>query len=379
MKKVRVSLGVLLLPLSLLSAGCTFQEAETVIEAAPFSVRALPIATVPEKVIKTREVTLAAVGDVLIHDRVYNDAETESGYNFNPKLEEVKPYLEQADITIANSESIVGGSEIGLSGYPSFNSPYEVADTMKNVGVDVVAMANNHTLDRGIQAVENAINYWHQLGIKHTGSALTEEAGRDIPTVTANDITFSFLSYTYGTNGVQTPAGQEYLVNRIDRARIQEDLKRAQELSDVVVLNLHFGKEYERMPNAEQIDLAHFAAENGADIILGHHPHVLQPADWIETSDGGETFVIYSLGNFFSGQDGLYKQTGGILHLTVEKVTDAASETITITEPAFTPTFVTSENEQNYQMELLKNVDPAFNEEIKEHMSMWVPEMMFIE
>lgn len=379
MKKVRASLGMFLLPLCLLSTGCTFQETQPVTEAAAFSTRILPTATTPEKIVQTREVTLAAVGDILIHDRVYNDALTENGYNFDSKLEEVKPYLEQADITIANSESIVGGSEIGLSGYPSFNSPYEVADTMKNVGVDVVAMANNHTLDRGVQAIENAITYWHQLGIKHTGSSLTEEASHEIPTVTANDITFSFLSYTYGTNGVQTPAGQEYLVNRIDRSRIQEDLMRAGELSDIVVLNLHFGKEYELLPNAEQIDLAHFAAENGADIILGHHPHVLQPADWIETSDGGKTFVIYSLGNFFSGQDGLYKQTGGILHLTVEKAMDTESETITITEPAFTPTFVTSENEQNYQMELLKNVDPAFNAEIKEHMSMWVPEMTFIE
>ncbi|MDN3428377.1 CapA family protein [Microbacterium sp. APC 3898] len=364
-----------------LLTGCTTEQTSVADENQElvFETRKLPIATSPSEVGLTASATLSAVGDILIHERVYKDALTEEGYDFNPMLETVKPFMEQADITVANSESIIGGSEIGLSTYPAFNSPYEVGDALKQAGVDVVTLANNHTLDRGVPAIENAVRYWDQIGMVHAGSYLSADDRSEIALMTRNDITFSFLSYTYGTNGIETPAGRDYLVNRIDPAIIQQDLKRAREKSDVVVLNLHFGVEYQKMPNAEQIELAQFAAENGADIILGHHPHVLQPPEWIDTADGRKVFVIYSLGNFLSGQDEPDRQIGAILHLDIEKKVTADSTAITIQNPAFTPTFVRSSNEKGYHVDLLKNVDPALNTVTKNHLSTWISDLQFIE
>ena len=364
-----------------LLTGCAAEQTSVADENQElvFESHKLPIATSPSEVGLTASATLSAVGDILIHERVYKDALTEEGYDFNPMLETVKPFMEQADITVANSESIIGGSEIGLSTYPAFNSPYEVGDALKQAGVDVVTLANNHTLDRGVPAIENAVRYWDQIGMVHAGSYLSADDRSEIALMTRNDITFSFLSYTYGTNGIETPTGRDYLVNRIDPAVIQQDLKRAREKSDVVVLNLHFGVEYQKMPNAEQIELAQFAAENGADIILGHHPHVLQPPEWIDTADGRKVFVVYSLGNFLSGQDELDRQIGAILHLDIEKKVTADSTAITIQNPAFTPTFVRSSNEKGYHVDLLKNIDPTLNTAIKNHLSTWINDLQFIE
>ena len=365
---------------SMALAGCATEQA-AVLDASSSNLgtRSAPSNIIPAEITRTHTASISAIGDVLIHGTVYEDAQTADGYDFDPMFEKVVPYLSQSDITVANSESIIGGSDIGVSTYPSFNSPYELGDAMKNAGIDVVSMANNHTLDRGVKAIENAINYWHSIGIKHTGSYLSAEQRNDITTITKNGITFSFLSFTYGTNGVKTPAGKEYLVKRIDKDVIQKDLALARAQSDVVVLSLHFGVEYENMPNAEQIDLAHFSADNGADIIIGHHPHVLQPAQWIEASDGRKAFAVYSLGNFLSGQDVLERKIGGILHLTVEKTENAEGQTIALKEPAFTPTFVRNTNSRDFEVDLLKNVDADLNDAAKDHMSTWVPEIEFIE
>lgn len=364
-----------------LLGGCAFHPITGDPEQQPvtFENRNLPIAVTPSEISVTQSASLSAIGDILIHERVYLDAKTATGFDFNPMLRKVTPFLNNADITIANSESIIGGSEIGLSSYPNFNSPYEVADALKQSGVDVVSMANNHTLDRGIPAIENAIRYWDQIGMVHAGSRLSAEDRSEVALITRNGITFSFLSYTYGTNGIPTPSGKDYLVNRIDPQLIQRDLKQAREISDVVILSLHFGEEYQKMPNAEQIELARFCADNGADVILGHHPHVLQPAEWIDTEDGRKAFVIYSLGNFLSGQDELDRQIGAILHLDIEKKTTADSTAITLLNPAFTTTFVKSSNSRNYEMDLLKNVDADLNAATKAHLSTWIKDLHFVE
>ncbi|KOF10478.1 capsular biosynthesis protein [Planococcus glaciei] len=381
MKTKQNLLVLLLILLCLFLAGCLSHtnSAAPAPEAEEFEARSAPVAIIPSKLIKSSRVSLSAVGDILIHERVYLDAKTGSGFDFTPMLDEAKPFLEAADITVANSESIVGGDSIGLSTYPSFNSPYEVADALKDTGIDVVSMANNHTLDRGEKAILSAINYWDQLGIQHAGAHASEAERNKLTTLTKNGIKFSFLSYTYGTNGIPTPNGKDYLLNRIDKQTLQTDLAKAKDASDVVVLSLHFGNEYETMPTEEQIELAHFAAEQGADLILGHHPHVLQPVEWIKTTDGRNSFVIYSLGNFLSGQEGLQKQIGGILHIQAVKTTDAESVKIALEKPSFTPTFVESENQKNYNVTLLKNANPEANQSIKQHMARWVKDLAFDE
>ncbi len=374
-----ISITILLIA-NMALAGCVAdQVAFSESASSNFGDRTAPADVVPAEIKRVHTVSLSAIGDVLIHATVYNDAQTENGYDFNPMFEKVQPFLSRSDITIANSESIIGGSDIGVSTYPSFNSPYEVADAMKNAGIDIVSMANNHTLDRGVKAIENAVTYWHSIGIKHSGAYLSAAEQKEITTITKNDITFSFLSFTYGTNGILTPAGKDYLVKRIDKNEIREDLAEAKAVSDVVVLSLHFGVEYEAMPNAEQIDLAQFSADNGADIIIGHHPHVLQPADWLDTADGRKAFVVYSLGNFLSGQNVQERKIGGIVHLDVEKTENVDGTTFAIKNPAFTPTYVRNTNERDFEVDLLKNVDSNWNDEAKKHMSTWIPDMKFIE
>src|SRR5699024_2358586 len=210
---------LILLLFSLLTA-CSSGEAPQETDAAPREIKrekkAPPIVR--------EEITLSAVGDILIHDRVYDDARTEDGFNFRPMLAQVKPFLEEATITVANQETMIGGEEIGLSGYPSFNSPYEVVDALKDAGVDVVSLANNHTLDRGEEAIQNALSYWDSIGMMYTGAYKNEKDRETIRVLeTEENISVAFLAYTYGTNGIEVPEGKEYLVNLIDPKKMKQD------------------------------------------------------------------------------------------------------------------------------------------------------------
>jgi poly-gamma-glutamate capsule biosynthesis protein CapA/YwtB (metallophosphatase superfamily) len=326
---------------------------------------------------QTTSITLGAVGDILIHDTVYNKALQSGQYNFNPNFALVQTYLKAPDVTIANQETMIGGTGLGLSSYPAFNSPQEVGDALKENGVDVVTLANNHTLDRGENAIINAINYWNEIELIYTGAYLSVQDQQIIRILTRNGITLSFLSYTYGTNGIPIPAGKDHLVNLIEEERIKMDIDRAKKISDVVVVSLHFGNEYERLPNAFQEELAQLVAEAGGDIIIGHHPHVLQPFQWITASDGSKTFIAYSLGNFLSGQRREYKDIGGILQLTITKTVRLGEKSIDLVDPTFLPTYVDREF-IIHPLKDLPDMERTYNE-IKRHMNKWVPELKFFE
>lgn len=325
----------------------------------------LPIETVPalnvpekiepslielEKPIVTRA-HLVAIGDILLHEAVYLDASTPQGsYDFSSMFTKVKPFLEGADIAVANQETMIGGVELGLSSYPTFNSPYEIGDALKDSGIDIVTIANNHTLDRGEKAIVNGINHWDRIEMLYTGAFKSNEDREDIRTIKKNDITFSFMSYSYGTNGKPVPEGKPYLINLIDLPLIKQDVEKAKLISDVVVVSMHWGNEYEKKPNQTQIDLATELSDMGVDIIIGHHPHVLQPVDWIERSDGSRTFVMYSLGNFLSGQVGLEKLIGGIGGVEITKTTYEGKSTITLANPSFVPTYGYYDNWSNFEV-----------------------------
>ncbi|SFM29623.1 poly-gamma-glutamate synthesis protein (capsule biosynthesis protein) [Gracilibacillus orientalis] len=333
------------------------------------------------------EISIAAIGDILIHARVYDDGWNGERYDFLSMLEPVKEYLKQPDITMANQETIMGGEEIGLSTYPQFNSPFELGEDLKKVGVDVVTMANNHTLDRGEEAIYNATNYYEEIGMHYTGSFNSEEDQRTLRVIeTEEDISVAFLSYTYGTNGIPVPDGKDYLVNLIDREQIEREVTEAEEQADVTIVSYHFGEEYQRLPNQQQTDLAQFAADLGADVVIGHHPHVLQPLDWLEGKDGNQTLVAYSLGNFLSGQYELYKRIGGILQFSIKK--DGTQ--VKVHSPSFLPTFVQfdmiSDTMTDVQVLPLKDVSdqqlPDASDhlaEIKEHLSQNIEDLQFIE
>ncbi|WP_077356450.1 CapA family protein [Virgibacillus halodenitrificans] len=341
-----------------------------------------------EKDKMNKQITLSAVGDILIHDRVYDDARVKDTFNFMPMLDRVDSYLKASSVTFANQETMVGGEEIGLSGYPRFNSPYEIGEALKKAGVDVVSLANNHTLDHGEEAIHNAINYWKEKDMMYTGAYESKaDQGKLRIYETNEDISLAFLAYTYGTNGITEPENKDYLVNQIDEQQIATEIAEAEKQADVVVLSLHFGDEYERLPNERQKDLVQFAANQGADIILGHHPHVLQPVEWVEGKGGKRSFVIYSLGNFLSGQDEFYRRIGGVLTLTLTKEEKKGEEAkVKISNPQFLPTFVTFTNESDYKvvpMYQLKETDlpdaKKHYNEIKDHMTRWMEELQFPE
>jgi poly-gamma-glutamate synthesis protein (capsule biosynthesis protein) len=333
---------------------------------------------------QTFKVKLAAVGDVLIHSSVYKDAKTPEGYDFRPMFEPVKRYIEEADIALANQESMIGGEELGLSDYPRFNGPGEVGDALKDTGFDVVNLANNHTLDRGVQAVMNTIRRYKDLGMIYTGAYMSDDDRKQLRALDKNGISFAFLSYTYGTNGIPVPEGKEYLLNIIDLPKIRKEVAEARKQADVVVVSFHFGQEYVDMPNDEQKEIARAAAEAGAAIIIGHHPHVLQPAEWIGTADGRQAFVVYSLGNFIAAQEGDRKRIGGILQLEVEKTVKGNDVRIQVKQPSLIPTWIHRVNWRKYKVEPLRTVEEsqlphagAVWQEVADHMKRWMPELGF--
>ncbi|WP_127586289.1 CapA family protein [Paenibacillus koleovorans] len=298
------------------------------------------------------QVTLAAIGDVLIHNSVYRDAMLPNGggYDFTPMFSQVRDMLQRPDLLMANSESIIGGSELGLSSYPLFNSPHEVGDALKDSGVDLVTMANNHAMDMREPGILAAAAYWDRIGMPYTGAFVSQEDHDRIRLLVRNDISFAFLSYTYGTNGIPVPANKPYLVNRTQDAAMENEIARAKQLADVVVVAMHWGSEDQMATNANQIELARRLSAWGADIVIGTHPHVLQPFEWVEREDGMRTLVMYSLGNFLSAQDQPLELIGGIGQIEVVKTVKNGAATITLQNPAFTPTYNRYENFRNYRI-----------------------------
>lgn len=323
-------------------------------------------------------VTLGAIGDILIHDWVYEDA-LEKGangrYNFDPMFSEITPLLEKPDILLANQESILGGKEIGISNYPLFNSPQEAGDAIIRAGVDIVSTANNHTLDKGEKGILAAIRYYESSGLPYVGSYKSFEDQRKLRIIEKNKVSIAFLSYTTTTNGLSVPSGKEYLVNEVNKEKIKDEIKQAKEAADVVVMSIHWGQEYVRFPNQNQIDLAHFFISEGVDIVFGHHPHVLQPIEWIEAENGESGLVVYSLGNFLSGQMWDYKDIGGMVEVDISKKFAEGNSSTEITDVRFHPTYVYNEHLRNYLVVPLAEAErygvlnaDSLNQQILEHM-----------
>ncbi|WP_192912987.1 CapA family protein [Bacillus mesophilum] len=297
-----------------------------------------------------RRTTIAGIGDILIHDRVYELAQTASGYDFTPMLQKVKPMLQAPDLLIANQETILGGEEIGISSYPSFNSPQQVGDAIVEAGIDLVSTANNHSLDKNEKGLLASLSYMDKIGLSHTGTSRSQAESEKVTTLESNGIRFAFLSYTYGTNGIPIPDGKEFLVNLINRKQMKKDIQKAKQSADVIIMSVHWGNEYERFPTVEQKELGSYLIESGADLIFGHHPHVLQPMEWHTTEDGRKGLIVYSLGNFLSGQIDDYKDLGGMTAVDVKMTMQDGSKKISLMNPQFYPTYVSKEPSQMYHV-----------------------------
>ena len=262
---------------------------------------------------KAYKIRLAMVGDALIHDKLYNSCKIDNGYDFKPVFTYIKEYLKDYDLAYYNQETILGGSDIGLSSYPAFNSPYEVGDALLDAGFNMVSLATNHTLDRGEVAINNSLNYWKDKDVLTGGSYLSFEDKEKDRIKNINNITYTMLNYTYGTNGIKVPNGKEYYVNiwpckgkspdsdqdyQEYKKEVLKDISRVRDKVDILMVAMHWGVEYTHTPTSYQEDMAKFLSDNGVDIIIGTHPHVVQPITWINN-----TLVIYSLGNFVSAQE----------------------------------------------------------------------------
>lgn len=276
---------------------------------------------------KEYNVSLVMVGDALYHSGVYNDGlQSDGTYNYDSQLADVTPIIKNYDLAYYNQETILGGTELGLSNYPRFNSPQEVGDAFIKAGFNLVSLATNHTMDRGEKAILNSVSYWREKeNVMTAGSYDSFEDRARSHIGEKNGITYAFLSYTYGTNGLPVPSGKEYLVNLFDKETVKKDIEEVRDKVDIVMVAMHWGVEYTHTPTKEQRDQAKFLADLGVDIIIGSHPHVIEPIEHI-----GKTVVIYSLGNFISGQDGLMKRIGLLASLDIHKVVENDTTTISI-------------------------------------------------
>jgi poly-gamma-glutamate capsule biosynthesis protein CapA/YwtB (metallophosphatase superfamily) len=267
-------------------------------------------------------VDIMMIGDILAHEGVYNSGlQADGTYNFDHLFKNIKSDISAADIRIVNQETILGGVELGLSGYPCFNSPYEIGVAEAKAGFNVILHATNHTLDKGLTGVENCLNFWKTnypemavLGINET-----EEDYNDIYVYNKDGFKIAILNYTYGTNGIAIPASKPYIVNMLDVDKITQDVTKAKEIADMVVVCPHWGTEYVYEPDSNQKYWTNLFLKLGVDVVIGAHPHVMEPVETLTRDDGHQMVVYYSLGNFVSNQDKMPRMLGGMAKVTLVK------------------------------------------------------------
>ncbi|HHW68850.1 MAG TPA: CapA family protein [Tenericutes bacterium] len=262
------------------------------------------------------KLSLIMVGDALIHGAIYKDAYINNDqYDFSEMFENIRPYVKNYDLAFYNQETIIGGKDLGLSTYPLFNSPEEIGDELVDVGFNMVSLANNHTLDKGEKAILHSLDYWNSKDVIYSGCSYSFEDRNNIETHSVNDIEIAFLSYTIFTNGLKVPNGKEYLVNIYSENQVKKDIEQVKDKVDIIIVSMHWGEEYNHEPNKNQKQIAEYLSSLGVNIIIGHHPHVIQPIEYIN-----DTLVIYSLGNFISAQVGIEKLIGAMVSLEIKKV-----------------------------------------------------------
>lgn len=247
-------------------------------------------------------IDMVAVGDIMFHNVQVSYAQTADGYDFTGSFEMVRPMIENADIAVGNFET-TSNPEYEYSGYPQFNTPAEAIDAIQGAGFDVLSTINNHTLDTYIEGVDSTIDAIRSRGLDNFGTR--KDADEPILIKEVNGISIAFLGYTYAFNGLEYTVTDEEFFAKLSPLReeiIEREIKEARELADVIVVYPHWGVEYSRWPSEEQQYLAHKMVEWGAHLVLGSHPHVVQPQEWTTHPDGNEAYIIYSMGNFLSSQ-----------------------------------------------------------------------------
>ena len=324
----------------------------------------------PAEKIVSKSVSFVACGDNLVHGSVYTDAKTLAKgtgkeYNFLPMFENVTDIIEGAALAFINQETPFGGDVKPISGYPMFNTPDQMGYDIIELGFDVVGMANNHMLDSYSAGYKRTIEFWEKTDALAIGGYKDKNDYENIRILEKNGIKIAFLAYTYGTNGLTLPKGSELVIPLYNDTDIDRQTKKAREIADCVIVSIHWGTEDHFKPGEEQKRKAQIMVDNGVDVILGHHPHVLQDLKWIDRPDGGRTLCIYSLGNLLSGMMYSRNMVGGFLGFDIVK--DLGGNGVTIENEYFIPTMCHYlHNTQAYAFKLYRFSD--YTEKLqKEH------------
>lgn len=304
------------------------------------------------------EITVAAVGDIMMRNKLILAAQLpgKQHYSFDEMFEKVAPYLKKADLTIGNLEtnfagtdettSFIGQQRNPKNRYPLFNSPDELCASLKQAGFDVLITANNHCMDYGIKGLRHTLNVLDRYKISHTGTFRTYRESKNFLIKNIRGITIGILAYTLGTNSIPVPKDQQWAVNRIHPKNIINDIRQLKKKSDFSIVCIHFGKEYQLLPDKRQKSLVRLLFKHGADMILGTHPHVIQPAIFKKIADNNgvnkKRFAIYSLGNLITTRlkKNDHTKNGVIAQFTVRKNDQG---TVEISSVSFVPTWVIEE------------------------------------
>lgn len=343
---------------------------------------------------KTSEILISAVGDILVHEtqlQAQFNKETKQ-YDFTNNFKYVKPYIKNANLAIANLETVLGGPEKGYTGYPTFNSPDSIVDALKDTGFNLLTTANNHALDGGSKGFFRTNNILREKSIDYIGSKASSQDNsfivKDVEGIKVGVSNYTFETAKTGgnktINSVKIPKEVEGLIDTFNYQGFKEDIPRIKERikvmkekgAEVIIFCMHWGEEYQRQPNKQQKDIAQELANDGVDIILGGHPHVLQPIEYIKSKvDDRETLVVYSMGNFISNQryeilKQRYSEDGIIVNIKIKK--DLNANKISIEDVTYVPTWVNRYSKNNnfvYEIvplfDALSNKDKfnLFNEE----------------
>lgn len=267
-------------------------------------------------------VSLVAVGDNLIHNTLISAGEQEdSSLDYSSFYENIKNDISSADIAVINQETILGGSEFEYTGYPVFNSPWEIGTAAIDAGFDIFTCATNHSLDKGYAGIEQECAFFDQHPeVVHVGTNDSEEDYNSIIYYEKNSIRFAILNYTYGTNGIPIPESSPWCVNMMDKEKITADVNAAKQNADVIIVFPHWGTENSTSVSDYQREYVQLFSDLGVDIVIGTHPHVLQPVEWVENETTGKKMLVYySLGNFISHQTSLNQLCGGMAEIKIEK------------------------------------------------------------
>lgn len=270
----------------------------------------------------TSKVTLVAVGDNLIHNTLIDAGKSsDGGLDYTSFYANIKKDISAADIAVINQETMLGGAEFEYSGYPQFNTPWEVGTAAIDAGFDIFTCATNHSMDVGFKGIEQECKFFDEHPeVIHVGTNDTEEEYNSVVYYTKNNIKFAVLNYTYGTNGISLPEGKSWCINMMDKDKITADVNAARQNADVVIVFPHWGTENSSSVSDYQKEYVKLFSDLGVDIVIGTHPHVLQPVEWVTNESTGKKMIVYySLGNFISHQTSVDQLCGGMARLTIEK------------------------------------------------------------